>query len=115
MPSWRQVRKTRRATSPRLATSSIRMGVVVTALVLRRLHPEHAEAPPALDRVGVDGGEAHAEDVAGVAGIDDAVVVEPGREVQRQRLRFDLVLGGPAALGVLGLVDLPAGGGRRLA
>src|SRR5262245_17258437 len=68
MPRSCAVRMTRAAISPRLATSNF---------VIIGSHPEDAEATPALDTVGGDRGQRHPEHVAGVAGVDDAVVVEP--------------------------------------
>src|SRR5256885_10068163 len=97
MPSSRHVRNTRRATSPRLATSRVRIGSVTSP---KGSHPEDAEAPPAFDRVGVDGGEADPQHVARVAGVDDAVVVEAGGEGEGQGFGFDLLLGGLSALWV---------------
>src|SRR5688572_25277999 len=95
MPRSRQVRNTRRAISPRLATSS---------LLIVMSHPEDAEAVGALDGQVVDHGQADAQDGAGVARVDDAVVVHhPGEEV-RQRLLLHHGLHELAHAGVLLLV-----------
>src|SRR4051812_46247677 len=102
MPISRAVRHTRRAISPRLATSSER--------ITCRSHPEDAVATASLDWLVVHDGQRHAEHRAGVARVDDAVVIEPRREEQRLRLRLDLVLDQLAHLPVLLLVVvLPAG------
>ena len=57
---------------------------------------------------GVDGRQRDAEHGAGVAGVDDAVVVEPGGDGERVGLGLDLRLdrGGAGAVGVL--VERPA-------
>src|SRR3982751_5644758 len=77
MPTRRQVAKTRRAISPRLATRRRR----ITGLPFRTSGPEHATSGPehadvlgALDRGTVHRGQAEPEDRTGVAGVDDAVV-----------------------------------------
>src|SRR5690606_39438990 len=80
-PMRRQVAKTRRAISPRLATRTVETVSVTTAS-----HSEDAEAVGALDRGVVDGRERHAQHRAGIAGIDHAVVVEPAGHEHRQRL-----------------------------
>src|SRR5258708_16666560 len=81
MPRSRQVGKTRRAISPRLATSS---------LLIMRSHPEDPEAIGSGDRRVVDDGQAEPQDGTGVAGVDDPVVVQPPGQEVRQRLRLDL-------------------------
>src|SRR3954468_17318186 len=106
MPMSRAVRKTRRAISPRLATSSLRMGIA--------LHPEDAVAPASLDRLVVHDRQRHAEHRAGVARVDDAVVVDPRGEEQRLRLRLDLVLDDLPHRRVLLLVVVLAARYRRL-
>src|SRR3954454_21177765 len=70
MPTRRQVAKTRRAISPRLATRRRR----ITGLPFRTSGPEHADVLGALDRGTVHRGQAEPEDRTGVAGVDDAVV-----------------------------------------
>src|SRR4051812_50217975 len=106
MPISRAVRNTRRAISPRLATSSAR--------IICRSHPEDAVATAPLDRLVVHDRQRHAEDRAGVARVDDAVVVEPRGEEQRLRLRLDLVLDQLSHLPVLFLVVVLTAGQRRL-
>src|SRR5689334_4875237 len=86
MPSAAQVRNTRRAISPRLAT---RMFAITVAPAL---HPEDAIALRPLDRCVVDGGQAQAEHGAGVARVDDPVVVDHSGQEHRQRLGLDLLL-----------------------
>src|SRR5690606_19491310 len=96
MPSRCAVRMTRAAISPRLATSS---------LSIIRSHPEDAEATAAGDGLGVDGRERHAQHGAGVARVDDPVVVEPCGDGERVRLLLDLRLDGGGALAVRLLVE----------
>ena len=84
MPSARQVAKTRRAISPRLATSSRR--------IITPSHPEDAEALGALDRSTVDGGQRDAQDGTGVPRVDHAVVVQAAGQEQGRRLGVDLLL-----------------------
>src|SRR3954451_21956746 len=85
MPRSRQVRKTRRAISPRLATRTR----VITG---PPSHPEDAEAgvspagPDTLDLAVGHGRQAEAEHGAGVAGVDHAVVVDAAGEELRQGL-----------------------------
>src|SRR5262245_56779549 len=67
-PISRQVRWMRRAISPRFAIRSLRIAAS---------HPEHAELAGARDDVRVDRRERHAQRRPAVAGVDDAVVVEP--------------------------------------
>ena len=62
---------------PRLATS--------TRCMLGP-HPEDAEVHGAFDRLVVDDGQADAQDGAGVARVDDAVVVDHARRGSRERL-----------------------------
>src|SRR5262245_21502042 len=95
MPSSRQVRNTRRAISPRLATRTFR--IVFTRgpgafAPMTRLHPEDAEARRARNLRGVDGGEGESEHGAGVAGVHDPVVPQPGGGVEGERLALDLLL-----------------------
>src|SRR4051794_21987457 len=78
-PRRRHVATTRRAISPRLAVRTLLM-------VIRVAHPEDAEGVGALDRRGVDRGQGDAEEVAGVAGVDDAVVVDQPGQHRRHRL-----------------------------
>src|SRR5690349_21568039 len=98
----RAVRRMRSAISPRLATSSFR--------ITKRSHPEDAEAAASLDRRGGDGGQGDAEHRAGVARVDDAVVVQPAADEEGVGLGVDLRLDGVPAGVVGGLVELPAGG-----
>src|SRR3954470_21336621 len=72
-PRRRQVAKTRRAISPRLATSTLEK-TGFTAILAS--HPEHAEGAGAPHRRAVDRGQRDAEHVTGVARVDDAVVVD---------------------------------------
>src|ERR1039458_7101707 len=90
----RAVRTMRRAISPRLAIRRVRMGskVGLGAVNGRPSHPEHAVAACAGGGLVVDDREAHPEDGAGVPWVDDAVVVEPTGEEERERLGFDLGL-----------------------
>src|SRR5580692_1807611 len=99
---------TRRAISLRLATSSF-------WITESPSHPEHAVATRAVDGGVVDDREAHAEDVARVAGVDDAVVVEAAGEKQGQRLALDLALDHGSHLGVGFLVEVLAPRGGALA
>src|SRR3546814_3642170 len=55
-------------------------------------HPEHAEAC-VRDRCVGGGGEAEPESAAGLRGIDDAVIPEPGGRVVRTALRVELYAG----------------------
>src|SRR4051794_27786740 len=105
MPIARAVRKMRRAISPRLATSRLCIA----------LHPEDAEAAASLDGLVVRHRQRQTEHGACVAGVDDAVVVEPRGEEQRLRLRLDLVLHQLTHLAVLLLVVGLAARLRRLA
>src|SRR5258708_57383 len=100
MPMARAVRMMRRAISPRVAMSSL---VTVGRRVRPLLHPEDAEATAAADHVGVHRRQGDAKDGAGVAGVDDAVVVDLAGHEERVRLTGDLVLDGRPLLGV-GLV-----------
>src|SRR3546814_8139938 len=75
---------TRQALSPRLA---IRIFVNMLSS-----HPEHAEAC-VRDRCVGGGGEAEPESAAGLRGIDDAVIPEPGGRVVRTALRVELFAG----------------------
>src|SRR5580700_6931148 len=90
------LRMMRRAISPRLATRSL----VITGTPWRpddaASHPEHAVAACPVDGVVVDDRQAQAQNRAGVAGIDDPVVIEPGRKEKGQRFGLDLGFdGGP--------------------
>src|SRR5215216_726366 len=102
IPSRSQVRITRSAISPRLATRTLLnitcghlqcVGCggldppVATSFVGRtaRSHPEDAVGRRRDRGVG-GGGQPHAEDPAGVDGIDHAVVPEPGGGVVRRAL-----------------------------
>ena len=89
MPIARAVRMIRRAISPRLATSSEVMGrtwtllslllpllLALTSGFMTASHPEDAVATGARGRLVVDDREAEPEHRAGIAGVDDAVVVE---------------------------------------
>src|SRR3954454_6574623 len=87
----RAVRRMRSAISPRLAISSFR--------IMRSSHPEDAEAAASLDRPGVRGGERDAQRGAGVAGVEQAVVVEPRGDEEGVRLGVDLRLDRPPAGG----------------
>src|SRR5688572_6073378 len=106
MPSRRQVANTRLAISPRLATRR--------RWIIWPSHPEDAVALGALPRRVLDHRQADAQDGAGVAGVDDAVVVEhPGQE-EREALLLDGLLDELAHAGVGRLVVLLAlglGGG----
>src|SRR5207253_2302397 len=109
MPSPCAVRITRAAISARLATSSLRIrarsgaepfGITepfgipgpfgITGpdpgLAGTRSHPEDAEAAAPGHGVGVDRRQRQAERGAGVARVDDPVVVEPGGHRERVRL-----------------------------
>src|SRR5947209_19262936 len=99
----RAVRTMRAAISPRLATSSLR--------ITGASHPEDAEAAASLDGRGVRGGQRDAQRRAGVAGVEQAVVVEPGGDEEGVRLGLDLLLDGAPPRVIGGLVELPA---RRL-
>src|ERR1700681_1782663 len=106
MPRPWAPRMTRRAISLRLATRSFWiMGAPSRPRALS--HPEHAVAARAVDGRVVDDRQAHAEDVAGVAGIDDAVVVEAGRKEQGQGLALDLGLDHGRPGGRRPLVEVP--------
>src|SRR3954452_14624237 len=106
MPISRAVRNTRRAISPRFATSSER--------ITERSHPEDAVATASLDRLVVHDRQRHAEHRAGVAWVDDAVVIQTRSEEQRLRLRLDLVLDQFAHLPVLLFVVVLPARQRRL-
>src|SRR3954447_22970106 len=120
MPSRPQVRNTRSAISPRLATSRVWImcpllsvgldapaapsflgrracstwprprAALVPRASLRVSHPEDAVRRRRYRGVGGDG-QAHAEDAAGVGGLDDPVVPEPGGGVVGRALRLVLV------------------------
>src|SRR4051812_9502629 len=120
MPISRSVRITRTAISPRLATRTVSniYATVPTALVVPKARPQaaafgtesansHAEdAITDLLQWGVrTGGQGEAQHGAGLRGVDDAVVPEPGGGVVGVPLRLVLladrllerllVLGGP--------------------
>src|ERR1700729_4530441 len=110
--------RARDAISPRLAISSLRMGVIagfslvtVPSLVTGPSHPEDAEAAAPGHRTGVHRGQRHAEHGTGVARVDDPVVVEPRADEERARLVLDLSLDLFAALLVGGHVEIPPGAG----
>src|SRR6195952_307563 len=75
-------------------------------------HSEDAEAPASLDRARGRRGQGDAESSAGVARIEQAVVVEPCGDEEGVRLGLDLRLDGAAAHVVGRLVELAAGGSR---
>ena len=81
MSRTRAERITREAISPRLAMSSFLMRVI--CVIPARLHPEDAEAAASLDHLGMGGRQADGQHSAGVARVDDAVVVEPGGGKER--------------------------------
>ena len=60
-------------------------------LDIMRLHPEHAELRPLGDRRVQRCGEGEAEHVAGLRGVDDAVVPQPRGRVPGIALRFVIV------------------------
>src|SRR5260221_14605385 len=69
------VRKTRRAISPRLATSRVEnVGMLVTISHPDRSHPERGEGPGPPHRSGVDRRQREADHGPGLPGVDDAVV-----------------------------------------
>src|SRR6266508_1433245 len=90
MPTARHVAKTRRAISPRLATSSL--------LIMPASHPEDAIA--GLGRSTMDDRETEAEHGSGVPRVDDAVVVEPAGQEQGRRLLLDPLFNHGAHRGV---------------
>ena len=58
--------------------------------IILPLHPEHAKAR--VFDLGIEGGEqAHRQDGAGVGGVDDAIIPEPGRVIERVRLFLEHV------------------------
>src|SRR6185295_15609039 len=79
IPISRQVRKTRRAISPRFATRTLR---IVFTRRSSRSHAEHAEARAARDLGRVHGGESEAENGTAVPGVDDAGVPDQGGRIQ---------------------------------
>src|SRR5689334_1840703 len=97
MPIARQVRMTRAAISPRLATRIFWMRATP-------LHPEDAEGVAAADHVIEGGAERDAEDGARVPWVDDAVVPHARGGVERVRLLLDLLLHHASHGLVLGLV-----------
>src|SRR5207247_1301917 len=85
IPIARQVRMTRAAISPRLA-------IRIFAIRRMALHPEDAERVGAPDDLVERGAERDAEGGPRVARVDDAVVPDAGRRVERVRLLLDLLL-----------------------
>src|SRR3954449_1424097 len=99
----RQVANTRRAISPRLATSTL-------LITVAPLMPEYAELRTV---AGADQRQAHAQHRPGVAWVDHAVVVQPAGEEQCRGLLLDLVLHHEPHRAVLLLVvGVPLGLGR---
>src|ERR1700739_2326668 len=82
-PRRRQVAKTRRAISARLATRTLLISSLSSSRKRPRLHPENTEVAGALDRRIGDGGQAYSEQRASVPRVDHAVVVEPSRQKHR--------------------------------
>ena len=72
----------RQAISPRLAMR--------TFLIMTPSHAEHAEAC-FLDRRVERGGEAERQNLAGLGGMDDAVVPKPRRGIKRMALFLELI------------------------
>src|SRR5215472_6959119 len=105
MPMACAVLITRAAISPRLAMSSLLIMAVTAS------HPEDAETAAAGDRAGVHGRQGQAQDGAGVARVDDAVVVQPRGDEEGVRLGLDLSLDRGRAGPVRLLVERPPGGG----
>ena len=73
--------KTRRAISPRLATSTLRIGVGA----MECSQSKHPVPLGALDRAIAHDAQTHTQDVSGVSRIDDAVVADRTGGSQRQR------------------------------
>src|SRR5437762_11762877 len=97
IPIARQVRMTRAAISARLA-------IRIFAIRSMALHPEDAEGVGAPDDLVERGAERDAEGGPRVARVDDAVVPDAGRRVERVRLLLDLLLDRPPHGLVLRLV-----------
>src|SRR5688500_6665805 len=99
MPRARAERMIRSAISPRLATSRV---------LLVMSHPEDAVGGIG-ERAGLCGDrEPHAEHPAGVSGVDDAVVPQPGGGVVRRPLPLVLVEDRGLELRLLVLAPLAA-------
>ena len=111
MPSRRHVRMMRRAISPRLAMSTRSMAGEDTSLTSGTRRSRGCRRSASLS-IAL---QAHAQHRAGVARVDDAVVVQLAGHEQRQRLALDLVLDLLAHRLVGLLVERLAHAGGRLA
>src|SRR6201996_9868330 len=116
MPSACADRMILAAISPRLAIRSLAIalftGTGFTGMAPAS-HPEDAEAAASGHRAAVHGRQGHAEDGPGVAGGDDAVVVEPRGDEEGVRLGLDLGLDLRGAGPVRCFVERPARRGGR--
>src|SRR3954466_11012674 len=109
MPRARAVRMTRRAISPRLATSRVRIGITSSS------QPEGREPRRAGHGRGMDGGQGQTEHGPRGTRVDQAVVPQAGGGVHSAGLPFDQVLDLLADPGVGSLVVVPTGPERRTA